>query len=162
LSWSSGESSAYLEEFVKNDKERGFDLTRDILTRVSLFKTAPETYTLVWSFHHILMDGWCLGILYKESLQIYRRLKQGKSLELRPVVPYVNYIKWLEKQDQKAGLPKSKPARQVGNDAYQPGEYILPMDEKEVYGLNSTAAGRRKYRASKIWWDCLLILFQLG
>jgi NRPS condensation-like uncharacterized protein len=150
------ETAIYLEEFVKRDKAKGFDLTRDMLMRVSLFKTGSEAYDLAWSFHHILMDGWCLGIIYKELIYIYQSLKQGKPVRLEPVFPYANYIKWLEKQDRnqglqywgkylegydgQAGLPKlpNQPSQ-----TYYLEEYNLVIAEKEIAALNATARKNR-------------------
>jgi amino acid adenylation domain-containing protein len=150
------ETGIYLEEFAKKDKARGFDLTRDMLMRVFLFKTGPGAYVLVWSFHHILMDGWCLGIIYKDLNYIYQTLKQGKPIRMEPVFPYANYIKWLEGQektkglqywekylegyDRQASLPKL--ANQTPQD-YRLEEYDLVIAEKEIAALNTIARKNR-------------------
>jgi amino acid adenylation domain-containing protein/thioester reductase-like protein/non-ribosomal peptide synthase protein (TIGR01720 family) len=94
----------YLDEFRKKDQERGFEISRDLLIRFSLFKTGLNKHIMVLSFHHILMDGWCLGIVFEELRQIYRTSLIGEPLQLEPVIPYVNYIKWLEKKDQDEGF----------------------------------------------------------
>ena len=93
-----------LEKLKQQDKTRGFDLTRTHLMRILLLKTGEDRFKLIWSYHHILMDGWCLGIIFKEFLQIYSSLIEGKPLELTPVTPYQKYIKWLKEQNIKAGL----------------------------------------------------------
>ena len=100
------EADAHVEAFRITDRQRGFDLTKDILMRVSLFKMPADSHKLVWSFHHILMDGWCIGIIFNELEQIYRALEQGKlsALTLKPVTPYISYIKWLEEQDRQEGI----------------------------------------------------------
>jgi NRPS condensation-like uncharacterized protein len=51
------EQEQYVQDFMAKDKKRGFDLTRDMLMRLSLLKTGKDSYKLIWSFHHILMDG---------------------------------------------------------------------------------------------------------
>src|SRR5690606_31385828 len=53
----------FVQQFKKKDKERSFDLTKDILMRVSVLQLEDNEYEFIWSHHHILMDGWCLGIL---------------------------------------------------------------------------------------------------
>ncbi|NIM16909.1 MAG: amino acid adenylation domain-containing protein, partial [Candidatus Aminicenantes bacterium] len=150
---SENQGNLYLEEFKRKDKQRGFDLTRDILMRLSLFKTGFKDYCLVWSFHHILMDGWCLGIIFKDFIEIYHSLKQGKRVELPAVIPYINYIRWLEKQEKTAGLkywqqylegyeePVGLPklGNLKRNDDYKLEEYDLIIDEKRVSALNSIA-----------------------
>ncbi len=146
-------STLYLKEFKKKDKEIGFDLTKDILIRLSLFKTGANAYSLVWSFHHILMDGWCLGIVYRELIHIYQSLKQRQPSSLEPVVPYKNYIDWLIEQDKEegysywetyleayekqAGLPK--PKRRVKNGEYIQEAYSQVIDEDETTDLNRLA-----------------------
>lgn len=92
---------AWIEDFKARDREKGFDLTRDILIRVSVIQSGPEDYEVIWSFHHILMDGWCIGIIIQEFMAIYQGFVEGNTLELGPVQPYGTYINWLENQDKK-------------------------------------------------------------
>ncbi|WP_426381883.1 amino acid adenylation domain-containing protein [Bacillus velezensis] len=91
----------YADRFRKEDKDKGFDLQSDPLMRVSILKKAPERYVCIWSHHHIVMDGWCFGIVMKEFLMIYQSLGDGRLPFLEPVQPYGKYIKWLMKQDRK-------------------------------------------------------------
>ncbi|MCP4217516.1 MAG: AMP-binding protein, partial [bacterium] len=93
-----------LEEYKAGDSEKGFDPARDMLMRTALFKTGANRYRLVWSLHHILMDGWCLGIIIGELMQVYMALKEGSTPSLNPVIPYRRYIDWLDKQDNDEGL----------------------------------------------------------
>ncbi|MCY8026759.1 amino acid adenylation domain-containing protein [Bacillus sonorensis] len=90
----------YIERFKEADKQKGFDLQKDMLMRISLLKTAEHEHACVWSHHHILMDGWCLGIILQEFMQIYQSIRAGKPLSLEPVRPYSTYISWLIKQDK--------------------------------------------------------------
>uniref|UniRef100_UPI0021B6E54C condensation domain-containing protein n=1 Tax=Paenibacillus xylanexedens TaxID=528191 RepID=UPI0021B6E54C len=46
-----------VEQFKQSDREQGFDLTKDILLRITVLKTGQSQYEIVWSHHHILMDG---------------------------------------------------------------------------------------------------------
>ncbi|MGG6396717.1 amino acid adenylation domain-containing protein [Bacillus sp. FSL R5-0443] len=91
----------YADRFRKEDKDKGFDLQSDPLMRVSILKKAPERYVCIWSHHHIVMDGWCFGIVMKEFLMIYQSLGDGRLPSLEPVQSYGKYIKWLMKQDRK-------------------------------------------------------------
>ncbi|PTU44143.1 non-ribosomal peptide synthetase, partial [Paenibacillus polymyxa] len=86
-------------EFVSQDKVRGFDLTKDALMRVAVFRTGDRSYRFVWSFHHIVMDGWCLSLMTDEVFGAYFALLENKQPELAPVKPYSDYIEWLEHQD---------------------------------------------------------------
>ncbi|MCP4151120.1 MAG: AMP-binding protein, partial [bacterium] len=95
---------AYRETLRRKDKEKGFELSGDMPMRIAIYKTGSESYYIIWSFSHIIMDGWCLGIVFKELMQLYSSLKKGTQLQLEPVTPYRNYIRWLEKQDNEEGL----------------------------------------------------------
>lgn len=92
----------YIEEYKLRDKERSFDLQRDVLMRISLIKRSNDSHQLIWSFHHILIDGWCYSIIQREFTQTYLALIKGEKPALPPVVHYRNYIKWLEKNDNES------------------------------------------------------------
>ncbi len=96
------ESEGYIERFKQKDREKGFDLSSDVLTRLTVFQLGETAYKAVWSYHHILMDGWCLGILVRELLECYQAIKKGQKPVLMPAVQYSNYIRWLENADKEA------------------------------------------------------------
>ncbi|WP_307891648.1 non-ribosomal peptide synthetase [Bacillus swezeyi] len=92
---------AFVDQFKQDDKKKGFDLQTDPLMRVSILKREHEQYDCIWSHHHILMDGWCFGIVMKEFLTIYKSLGKGQLPDLEPVQPFSKYIQWLMRQDRK-------------------------------------------------------------
>ncbi|AGX44725.1 condensation domain-containing protein [Clostridium saccharobutylicum] len=98
------ERKDYIEEFKKDDIKRGFDLTRDTLIRISVIKKAPKSYGLVLSFHHIIMDGWCLAIVFKELFEIYVSLKENQELAEKEIHPYNDYIQWFFKQNKEEAI----------------------------------------------------------
>jgi len=94
------ESEKRLEGFLRSDYYRGFDLQRAPLTRMTLIRTQPELYELVWAFHLLLMDGWSMQVMLRELLTLYHGLVTGKAVELPPPVPYRSFIKWLQRQPE--------------------------------------------------------------
>ncbi|WP_145625238.1 bacitracin non-ribosomal peptide synthetase BacC, partial [Bacillus paralicheniformis] len=100
---SAQQQEMFIERLINEDRKKGFDLSRDVLMRVYLLKTAERSYRLVWSHHHILLDGWCLGIIMRELFVIYENRMNGKASPLKETKPYSDYIKWLERQDQEEG-----------------------------------------------------------
>ncbi|MCP4216394.1 MAG: hypothetical protein GY765_17220 [bacterium] len=74
-------------------------------------KCDETSFVLVWSFHHILMDGWCFGVLFKDFIKIFRGLPTSESLELPAAVPYYRYIQWLGEQDRQRGLAGCRDTR---------------------------------------------------
>ncbi|MEB3130340.1 bacitracin non-ribosomal peptide synthetase BacA [Bacillus paralicheniformis] len=94
----------FIETYLKEDQEKGFDLSSEALMRVCLIKMSDESYRLIWSHHHILLDGWCLGIVLSELFSLYGKIMKGESRRLKEPKLYGDYIKWLEKQDQEEAV----------------------------------------------------------
>jgi fengycin family lipopeptide synthetase D len=90
----------FLEDYRQKDRMRKFNLSRDTLTRIAVFQLREHGYEVIWSFHHILMDGWSAGILIGELLEAYQSLLKLRNHNLPGRVPYNTYIEWLEKQDK--------------------------------------------------------------
>jgi amino acid adenylation domain-containing protein/non-ribosomal peptide synthase protein (TIGR01720 family) len=128
--WEDAARVRYIGEYREQDIRKGFDLSGDLLIRLAILKTAPDRYKVIWSFHHILLDGWCLGIIFKDFYHFYQAVEEARPVKLVEPYPYSNYIKWLEKQDKEAateywrnylagyerqaGLPKRSNAKPTG------------------------------------------------
>lgn len=89
-----------LRRYKDLDKMRYFNLSKDILIRLSVFRMETEVYELIWSWHHILMDAWCVNTLKHEFYEIYACLLKNEPIRLSAPVPYRNYIQWLQRQDR--------------------------------------------------------------
>jgi len=61
---------------------------RDLLIRFALFKTGEYLHFLLLTYHHILMDGWCIGIILKDLKKIYRSIESRIYQEPEAVTPY--------------------------------------------------------------------------
>lgn len=94
------EKQNFLELYKQDDQSKAFDLSKDVLCRVAVFQLNAETFEIVWSYHHIILDGWCVSVLLEEFLKIYQSLVNKIPLNLEPVKPYREYIQWLEKTDK--------------------------------------------------------------
>ncbi len=94
------ERQTYLERFAQEDKLRGFDLSEDSLMRIAVFRTGDASYHFQWSFHHILMDGWCLSLVIQEVFSSYMSIEAAATLEQQVDNTYSRYIEWLEQQDE--------------------------------------------------------------
>uniref|UniRef100_UPI001141ED0F condensation domain-containing protein n=1 Tax=Lacrimispora amygdalina TaxID=253257 RepID=UPI001141ED0F len=127
---SEGQKKSYLEECMAGDRKKGFDLTYEPLVRIMLIKVSEETYHLIWSFHHIIMDGWCLPIVFKELLESYKAFRKGSSPQLGRVYPYSQYIQWLENRDD-----------QEASDYWD--QYLMEYEQTEQLSrMKVTTAGR--------------------
>ena len=94
------EQEHQLEVLLQADRNKGFELDKAPLMRIALIQLAAKTYKFVWSNHHLLTDGWCLPIIYKEVFAFYEANKKGFDLHLSATRPYSDYIAWLQQQDQ--------------------------------------------------------------
>jgi non-ribosomal peptide synthase protein (TIGR01720 family) len=90
----------FVEEFREKDKKRSFDLNKDVLTRISVLQLGENEYEFIWSSCHILMDGWCVGILISEFFEIYSSYLLNRKYHLPPANPYRTYIQWLQKRNK--------------------------------------------------------------
>ncbi len=97
--YSGSEQAARLQQFVQEDRRLDFDFERPPLMRLALIRVAPETYEVVWTHHHILMDGWCLPILLKEVLTSYHAFRSGQEPAQDLPAPYRHYVAWLQQQN---------------------------------------------------------------
>ncbi len=136
------------------DRSTPFDLGRDVLMRVQLFRLADNEYEFLWSHHHILMDGWCTGILLQEFAQLYAGLANGRPVQLPRSVPYRAFIQWLEGCDrqqaadhwQKVLAHTTRPTGLPRNKTAQPGS---PYQNREVaLQLDATLTARIQARAA--------------
>ncbi|MGG1878423.1 amino acid adenylation domain-containing protein, partial [Paenibacillus cisolokensis] len=95
------------------DLQRGFDLEKDSLLRLKVIRCGDEDYRMIWSFHHIIMDGWCLSIISSDFMSYYMDLSAGKSFasvseavqqEKGLTASYEDYIKWLRTRNVEEGM----------------------------------------------------------
>ncbi len=91
----------YIVNIKKKDKLKGFDITKDVLIRAFILKRENNQYKFILSFHHIIMDGWCLGIIINDLMGIYHSIKNKQEIDLPKQALYEDYISWLEKQNKK-------------------------------------------------------------
>lgn len=141
----------------EDDRKKGFDLARNILMRLIVIQTEEEAYRVIWSHHHILMDGWCLGIIIKEFVEMYESLIGGKSITFPEVIPYSNFISWLEKRDREqarkywkeyldgyekqVSIPQKDGAKSI--EGYKKGQLHFKLGEDASVGLQQLAKDRK-------------------
>lgn len=57
-----------LQAILQEERQRGFDLEKEVLIRLTLVQWDEDTSKLIWISHHIIMDGWCLRTVAKDFL----------------------------------------------------------------------------------------------
>ncbi len=118
-----------------------------------LVRLTDDEHELIWTFHHILLDGWSTPLLLREVLAIHSALGAGREPDLPPAPRYRDYIAWLKRQDlvateafwrnSLAGFTSptppgfGRPAGSVGGPA---AEEQAPVDSKIAAALQALAA----------------------
>src|SRR6185295_10976226 len=84
---------------LERDRAAGFELGKAPLMRVTLLRLGAESYELIWSHHHLVLDGWSLPVLLKEVTAYYEGYSRGEEVELGRSRSYGEYIRWVRGQD---------------------------------------------------------------
>ncbi|HYG62355.1 MAG TPA: amino acid adenylation domain-containing protein, partial [Thermoanaerobaculia bacterium] len=106
LDWSGlpeAEREERLAAFLRDDHARGFDLGKPPLMRIAMIRWQvngqEDAYRLVWSFHHLVFDGWSISLVLSEAINLYSAYRAGRAPNLPAPRPYRSYIGWLQRRD---------------------------------------------------------------
>ncbi|MGH1365060.1 MAG: amino acid adenylation domain-containing protein [Calditrichia bacterium] len=127
-----------LDMYLSDDRLRGFDVRYAPLMRFKLVRLNKDRLQFVWSFHHLLLDGWSIPILWSDVLTAYDSLGDTKTATSRKPQQYRAFISWMMQQDKSdaelfwrshfknltsptslEGLPKLNKAENPGRTAVQ-------------------------------------------
>ncbi|MER6844293.1 amino acid adenylation domain-containing protein [Streptomyces platensis] len=88
-----------LDSLLLDEARTPFDLRRGSLLRTLLIKLAPERHALVLSLHHIVTDGWSMGVLTSDLMAYYTAESRGEPAGLADLtVQYADYAVWLRER----------------------------------------------------------------
>ncbi|MES2733434.1 MAG: non-ribosomal peptide synthase/polyketide synthase [Bacteroidota bacterium] len=138
-----GQEQAWLA-YEEEDRNRGFDFIQAPLMRLALMQVQDREYRLVWTFHHMLLDGWSVPVLMAELLQTYEQAVTGNALVTPEEDRYEDYIRYLERRDKEEETAYWR--------QYMSGitsGTLLPF-------INSTAErnkGKGDYQTERLWLD---------
>ncbi|MBF8672523.1 amino acid adenylation domain-containing protein, partial [Pseudomonas putida] len=93
------EQEARIRTLLEDEQKVGFNLSKPPLIRFRLVRLADERYEFIRSFHHILMDAWCISLVTVDFLKVYEALCNGRTPQLESPRPFRDYIHWLQRQD---------------------------------------------------------------
>lgn len=84
-----------LASWLQATAQQPFDLAKGPLVRFELLRLAPDIHVLSLVLHHIISDGWSMGVLVRELKELYTAFSQGQSSPLpEPPVQYADYALW--------------------------------------------------------------------
>lgn len=90
---------AEIKQLAAEEARQPFDLARGPLFRTKLIRLKPDEHIILFTMHHIISDGWSIGVLNREIAVLYDALVNGKPVQL-PELPiqYADYAQWQRKR----------------------------------------------------------------
>jgi amino acid adenylation domain-containing protein len=125
------EREAMVLRLAAEEVQRPFDLARGPLLRATLLRLGPAEYVLLLTMHHIVSDGWSLGVFMRELATIYAAVTSGQPSPLPDLpIQYADYAIWQrawldERREQqlaywRARLSGELPALELPTDRLRP------------------------------------------
>ncbi len=128
---SEGEQSRRLDALLATDRARGFALDRAPLMRVTLVRLARDRWQLLWTHHHLILDGWSVPLLLQDLFALYRAGGDAGAASLERRRPFRDQVAFVRAQPAEAarafwtaelaGLDAPAPLASVTADAAGPG-----------------------------------------
>lgn len=87
---------ARVRELQEHDRTEPYSLEAGPLFRVYLVKHREDSYSLIFSCHHIILDGWSVPLLLREVNRIYLNLVNGRAVELVADTAYIEAQRYWE------------------------------------------------------------------
>jgi tyrocidine synthetase III len=127
------DTAAALHTALAADAARPFDLATGPLIRVTLYQVADHNWVLSYCMHHIISDGWSMGILANEVSLLYQANATGMGNPLPPLrIQYKDYAAWQQQQLSGDALQQHK--------AYWLGQFAGELPVLELPGDHARPA----------------------
>ncbi|MEU4626608.1 amino acid adenylation domain-containing protein [Actinoplanes sp. NPDC023801] len=88
-----------LQRLLDDDRAAGLDLTRPPLMRLTLARLSATEVQALWTFHHLLLDGWSVFQVLADVFATHAALRSGQPATLPARRPFRDYLAWLSGQD---------------------------------------------------------------
>ncbi|WP_339511805.1 non-ribosomal peptide synthase/polyketide synthase [Pseudomonas sp. RL_15y_Pfl2_60] len=154
------QQEARIRSLLDDEQKVGFNLSKPPLIRFRLVRLADESYEFIRSFHHILMDAWCISLVTVDFLNVYEALCNDRTPHLKRPRPFRDYIQWLQRQDankaeqfwrgQLQGLNAPTPltvdngvSRDRYTDAVLVDDQLIHLSEEETQALAAFCRAQR-------------------
>lgn len=142
------EKQNMLDAEIEENRSKGISLDDGNLYQFKLYQMEEQEYIFVFGFHHIILDGWCVGILAEEIFDIYNTLLNGKEVNKSTPPLYSNYVQWLEKQDKEKSNAYWK--------NYLDGIHSVSSIPGDIKGVPGYARKEFRYRIGSEMYNALV------
>ncbi|MFD9903817.1 amino acid adenylation domain-containing protein [Streptomyces sp. NPDC059063] len=90
-----GRPDTDLARVIEETQTRPFDLTQGPLLRTTVVRLADDEHMVLYTWHHIIFDGWVPAVFYREIAELYTARREGRAPDL-PELPiqYADYAAW--------------------------------------------------------------------
>lgn len=96
---SAAERELEVQRCLERDRQAGFDVSAPPLMRLHVLRTGPKSSKLLWTEHHLLLDGWSCFRVLSEVLARYEAILGGENWPIVRARPYRDYVGWLLSRD---------------------------------------------------------------
>ncbi|MEZ4729299.1 MAG: amino acid adenylation domain-containing protein [Caldilineaceae bacterium] len=93
-------SAAEMAAWLDGESRQPFDFTNGPLLRATLLQLTPQKQLLVFTAHHIVIDGISLSIFVDELTTLYAAFVQGQAVGLPQAQQFSDYVQWQADQEQ--------------------------------------------------------------
>ncbi|WP_420793782.1 amino acid adenylation domain-containing protein [Pseudomonas fontis] len=119
---------AAIQACIEAELARPFDLLQGPLLRVRLLQLAADDHLLLVTLHHIATDGWAMGVMVEELLELYSAAVLGRAAQLPELpVQYPDYAQW-QREWMEAGERERQLAYWTGQLGSEQPVLELPAD----------------------------------
>ena len=94
-----------IEQLCLAERIRGFELDAGPPSRIQLVRRGPQQHVMIWTHHHVLLDGWCLGLITEEFFALYASEHDGCASGLPAARAYSSFVKWVQDRPVEHSLP---------------------------------------------------------
>ncbi|NOQ24119.1 MAG: amino acid adenylation domain-containing protein [Bacteroidales bacterium] len=130
LECKNSDKASVLNKYKEIDRNKLFDLSKDILIRITVLQIEENEYEFIFTYHHILIDGWCLNIITNKFFELYFKNANLNIQSTSTAGQYVNYINWLaSKNKERTKLYWQEYLKEYNNLS------TIPIEKNESNGL---------------------------
>nr|WP_275902267.1 non-ribosomal peptide synthetase [Myxococcus vastator] len=167
---------AAVQARMAEEAHRAFDLEKGPLLRTVLLRTGADAHVLLLCMHHIVSDGWSMGVLVREVAALYEALSQGRESPLPELaVQYADYAAWQRRVLEGSALTpqldwwrsrlEGAPTLELPTDHARPAvrgaqgaSYFFSLSAEQVVGLERVASAHNAtlFLVLMAGWQALL------
>jgi amino acid adenylation domain-containing protein/non-ribosomal peptide synthase protein (TIGR01720 family) len=143
-----------LERVLAEDRAAGVDLAAPPLMRLVIGRLSDDEVQLVWTAHHVLLDGWSTAQILGEVFEQYAAIVGSRRADVPSRRPFRDYLAWLAAQDQQEAerywrraldgvtaptpLPQDRPQREA-HRAESAEAVVVELSPEDSRRLHETA-----------------------